>query len=389
MKRTITVALTLFLLSTGAEIAFAGDAGRGKPKGPRVVVMTQNQFLGADFTPLIEALSTGDPDLIQMLLEETFAQIAENNFPLRAQALAEQICDRQPAAVGLQEVFRIQGPGGFVVDHLEETMAEIDAQCGNYVVKASVKNVDVAQQVGPGVTIAFLDRNVILVRTDLDDSSWPTDFRYLPSDVCELADDSGVYDLPATGCNYPTVASFSGPFGDIEIQRGYVGVDLIIDDQVHRVVNTHLEVQDLGCLQDQPGGPVECQAAQAMELLDALEEELLDAPPNFPADNTILVGDFNSSPDDEADSPYDQIVGRDYTDIWLERPGKPPGFTCCHEEDLSDQRAEYDERIDLIFSSETPDRVKANVLGGDKSDRIRGLWPSDHGTVNGELEFWF
>lgn len=42
-------------------------------------------------------------------------------------------------------------------------MAAIDAQCGNYVVKASVKNVDVEQEVD-SVMIGFLDRDVILVR---------------------------------------------------------------------------------------------------------------------------------------------------------------------------------------------------------------------------------
>ncbi|MGI9590344.1 MAG: hypothetical protein ACR2P8_03170, partial [Myxococcota bacterium] len=117
-----------------------------------IEVMTQNQFLGADLNPLLAAAASGDPDALAAALGATLARMAANNFPVRATALAEQICDKQPHVVGLQEVFRFEingisgppAPAPFV-DQLVETLAAIDDDCGNYVVGASLKNVDVAQ----------------------------------------------------------------------------------------------------------------------------------------------------------------------------------------------------------------------------------------------------
>ena len=76
-----------------------------------------------------------------------------------------------------------------------------------------------------------------------------------------------------------------------------------------------------------------------------------------------------------------------YADAWDLRPGHKPGFTCCHDADLSIRNAPPQERIDMIFSLEVPAKVKAHVLGDQPSDRIRGLWPSDHCTVEAELHF--
>ncbi len=96
--------------------------------------------------------------------------------------------------------------------------------------------------------------------------------------------------------------------------------------------------------------------------------------------------------------PYQQLAnGTDlfgvpfvapYTDIWNLRPGKPPGFTCCQLADLSNPVSIHDERIDVIFSSSVPVKVKANVLDDEPSDKtVSGLWPSDHSSVIGELTY--
>ncbi|MBW2666395.1 MAG: hypothetical protein JRE13_08910, partial [Deltaproteobacteria bacterium] len=119
------------------------------------------------------------------------------------------------------------------------------------------------------------------------------------------------------------------------------------------------------------------------------------------------VGDINSSPDDPLIfvpapippgfppvivPPYTQFVGSGYTDAWDLRPGSAPGFTCCQDDDLLNHQSQHDERIDVIFSVDVPNKVKkARVLGSRVSDKTsppgHGLWPADHGSVAATLEF--
>jgi hypothetical protein len=105
----------------------------------------------------------------------------------------------------------------------------------------------------------------------------------------------------------------------------------------------------------------------------------------------VIVGDLNSSPEHEtilvddvlAEPPYAVVVGAGYTDTWLLRPGKSAGDTCCELPNLSNPTSVLTERVDLIFSSEVPVDVQANVLGNEPSDKTRPsrLWPSDHAGV--------
>jgi hypothetical protein len=81
-----------------------------------------------------------------------------------------------------------------------------------------------------------------------------------------------------------------------------------------------------------------------------------------------------------------------YTDAWDLRPGDQPGYSCCQLPDLSNQQSIHDERIDTLFSLQSPNKVKkARVLGAKVSDKTpppgQGRWPSDHGSVAGELQF--
>jgi endonuclease/exonuclease/phosphatase family metal-dependent hydrolase len=155
-------------------------------------------------------------------------------------------------------------------------------------------------------------------------------------------------------------------------------------------VNTHLEIKE-----PEPANPLSrifqsIQAAELIEWLDVLQQERPFTP-------LIVVGDMNSSPEDEPVfdiiiPPYQRVVAAGYADIWTLQPGRVPGFTCCQAEDLTNRRSTLDERIDMIFSSDLPRRVKQARLVGDRtSDRTwppgRGLWPSDHAGVVVTLEF--
>ena len=122
MKRLIATSLA-FLLLGASQTAMAADS---------IEVMTQNQYLGADLTPVIAA-----PDIPSFVAAATAAltQAGANDFPMRADALAKLIASRLPELVGLQEVFNFEvdpdgaaGPAPFLnigppfVDHLTETL---------------------------------------------------------------------------------------------------------------------------------------------------------------------------------------------------------------------------------------------------------------------------
>jgi len=167
----------------------------------------------------------------------------------------------------------------------------------------------------------------------------------------------------------------------VEFLRGYVAVDANVKGREYRFVNTHLEGQF-------PAPIPNIQGAQAAELAFVL------APETKPI---ILVGDFNSSPEDlPADlPPYWILTGAGYVDSWSRRVGRPwPGFTCCQDEFLTNEASWLDERIDLIFVRNDTDfpafpalgPVKARVVGNRQKDKTpSGLWPSDHAGVAAKL----
>src|SRR5688500_4624060 len=68
----------------------------------RVVVMTRNQYLGADLTEIITA---PDPVTFNRAARAALDQIAANRFPERALSLALEVAILRPDVIGLQEVF--------------------------------------------------------------------------------------------------------------------------------------------------------------------------------------------------------------------------------------------------------------------------------------------
>jgi hypothetical protein len=234
------------------------------------------------------------------------------------------------------------------------------------------------------------DRDVILARRDLVDAGLVSPVPL--SAICERPSADG-----GPGCNFSFYVTANTPFGPLAIERGFVAVDVMLGGRVFRVVNTHLEVENLD-----PSNPLSplIQSAQAAEL-----KALIDAVSG--GTSVILAGDFNSTPDDPlfpdpVFGPFARPVrqfaegvdlvnvpspGGPYLDTWLLRPGRPAGFTCCNE-DLGSREFFVRERKDLVFSRDLPLAVKANVLGTDPVDRTTsGLWPSDHAGVWVRLEF--
>ncbi len=381
MKRLLGFSLIIALLGL-MQLASAAD----------IKVMTQNQYLGADLTPLFA--TTSYPEFNDAALV-VLRQIAATRPAERIRALAAEIAKEAPTLVGLQEVFLFRcvdvDPSGkdigcndpslrdAFVDHLQGTL---DALNGSYERKAVVVNFNLPT---PGVLlfvggypdgfrilVEVEDRDVILARSDVAATAIRVDF----TGYCSK--------LSADGCNYDWVLGGPTPVGPITVERGFVAVDATVGQKDYRFVNTHLEEK----FPADPSFSI-IQALQAWQLIMVLHATI---PPKT---SLILVGDMNSSPVDlpvGMPTPYQQFLTALYTDAWLLRPGKVPGLTCCQLADLSNHNSDLYERVDMLFSLDPPTNVKqARVVGATVSDKTpppgRGLWPSDHGAATAELQF--
>ena len=343
-----------------------------------LTVMTRNLYLGADLTPLITAQNKAQ---FESAVFDIMGTIEDNSFPERAAALAAEIVEKKPHLVGLQEVlnFTIDGANSRppFYDYLQELQNALKARGANYRVVAVVKNLDLVFPFGIN-RIGALDRDVILGHGDV---------------VTEVVDLNKLCQVSEDGCNYQSAARLPNPLATeteplppIVIERGLVAIDAWVDSFPVRFVNTHLEVREVG-----PFGLL--QATQAFELtqilaaLNSVSLNSLRAP-------IIVVGDFNSDPRDPVLAgpivpPYLQLTAAGFVDAWTQhRPGNPDGYTCCQEENLLNRKSVLYERVDLIFSSAEPEKVKVHLVGDKIPDKApSGLWPSDHAGVGGRMEF--
>jgi hypothetical protein len=369
-----------------------------------IKLMTQNQYFGADFGPLVTAQDAVE---FNNVVVESLQTIAANLPAERMKALADMIRKEQPELVGLQEVFRltctdlaappVPGTGcshpslaGAFTDHLQATLDALD---GAYVVAATVVNLDVPALPfvveGVPALVGATDRDVILARADV--AAAPVDYTAFSG--------LGICLAPSgDGCHYTVIAQVATPYGPLTWARGFVAVDVEISGKAFRIVNTHLDPRNAA-----PGNPLSrfLQTAQAAELLQVLQY-------TTPADRAlIVVGDFNSADFDETipgplplpapfDAglvpPYQQFMSAGFTDAWTLRPGGVEGLSCCQFDDLSNHQSALYERVDLVFSLEAPREVKkARVVGATISDKTPpaglGIWPSDHGSVSLTLRY--
>jgi endonuclease/exonuclease/phosphatase family metal-dependent hydrolase len=387
MKRGIVIGL-LLILSSALPARASGIAS--------IKVMTRNQYLGADLTPVILAQT---PEAFFQAATVALRQIAANDFPRRAKALAKEVLLTQPDVIGLQEVFdfKLNGanPGPPFVDHLETTLDALSSFGLHYVVAGTVDNLDLTLPLdinGDNIpeAVRILDRNVILVRAGL--SHTPLRGNYGTGGICgvPIPNPVPISPLPLTlqsqisqdGCSYTVAASVNTPVGGIIIKRTFLGIDVNVGGQVYRVVNTHVEDR-----QPDPTNPSSAiiQSLQTVELAGTLKA-------TTPSNRTLIaLGDYNSSPSDTAIGgivpPYQIMKSAGFADSWntntlafldLE------GFTCCEESALSNRRSLLGDRIDLVFIQSLARFLPSAIVTGRlpllPSNRPP-FWASDHGGV--------
>jgi len=331
---------------TSATVSHSSAATAASMAGGNKVigVMSQNLYLGADLTPVILAQTQ-----LQFLQATTavWNMVRKNDFHTRVNAIAEEIAERRPALVGLQEAFTwwTQSPPDgaatpattVAYDYVPELLSALEARGFVYRLAARVDLLDFEAPTLLGLDARTMDHGAILAREDVHTEN-PTAVVYGNL-------------LPLTVLGQP-----------LFVKRGYVAVDVKYRGESLRFVSTHLESFHPGI-----------RTLQAAELAQALARETRPV---------ILVGDLNSHPGTEGAAV---LAGAGFSDVWPALHPGEAGLSCCRAEDLTVLNAPFVERIDYVLTRGlfTPRAIE--VVGVDPAERIGGLWPSDHGGVFAEV----
>lgn len=387
MLNVLCIFVGVLILAAPLTSTAAGDE-------PKINVMTQNLYLGADIFKVVVAAQT-NPATIPFVVADVYETMLSTNFWARAEAIADEIAANKPQVVGLQEVssYFMQTPSDFgQPDQVKASTPVIDF----YMV------LDAALKARGMYYTAFTTTNadVELPMVDPDSPTYLSDVRLVDHDVILVRKGHNATEV-LNGNYLLNVGLDAGGFY-LEFTRGYIAVDVCIKGQNFRFVNTHLEIHD-----GDGSDFAAFQAFQMQELIGTLAfMSIIDPKP------VILVGDLNSSPLDTGFiyelpwapgvfvnivPPYQQLVGSGYLDSWLLQSKYDEGYTSGFDEYVSDPEAQLTERIDHIFLD--PDylvvnKVSSDVVGDEVTDMVpnpnypgESLWPSDHAGVVAKIKF--
>jgi endonuclease/exonuclease/phosphatase family metal-dependent hydrolase len=345
-KRRCSILALMLLIATLTFSVTMSPALADSDK--RVVkVMTQNMDAGTD---LLWFFATDPISAAQL----TYQELLATDFHGRAELLADQIVKQQPYLISLQEVTRWQtisaiGETGVLADQLDLIKEALAARHQQYEVVVSQDLTNIRAPLGDGSYLRFLDRNVILARTDLKQSE------------LELSNDrSGIYEHTIT-----PVPGFPAEL------NGWLSVDSKIRGKSLRFFGTHLEsrINEEDSTQEQQG----------QELIAIMGQSKLPV---------ILAGDLNSdasglppiNPLDKTPTAA-EIADAGYTDTWVGALHPPyEGLTWpLYLEDFNAGPSSPFERIDLIFERNL-EILDVAVVGNNSP------FPSDHAGVVATLQ---
>lgn len=341
MKRRLgtTLVLALALAATAGPVGSSDDSDDGADP---FTVMTRNLYLGVDLLPLVSSANIGE---LAQNAAAAFAVVEATDFPTRAEALADEIAEHEPALIGLQEValWRTSEEGVMdgplspaevvVADFLDVLSGALAARGLEYTIAAQQETFDAEVPSGLDLDVRLTMRNAI------------------------LADAGAVEVTGASDGLFVENSSFETLFGALVDTRGWTAVDAVVDGQPMRLINTHLDPYDPAV-----------RALQGQELLDG--PAATDVP-------VVLLGDLNA----EVSMPtMEALFGAGFSDGWG-AAGEAPGETCCFSQDLADPGTVLDQRIDYVLVSDGLEVIAVERVGADEADRIGGLWPSDHAGV--------
>jgi hypothetical protein len=341
--------------ASDADGAFSADwngpTGKRGRHAPPLSVMTWNLYVGTDVDAVILALANDDPSDDFPTLLQQLQVLQATDFPTRAKAFADHIQRERPHVVGLNEVSNIfvdltayGVPVNFGLGFLGILQMELWNRGLNYVAVDSVLNIDASPVPG----IRLMDFDVLLVDADR------------------------VTTLSTFGKNFEYNIGPVAP--GVSLIRGWLSATVSLDDEVYTVVTTHTEAGG----ENDPTSPLPTLRAAQISEITGLFTATADTHP------VIIVGDLN---DVEGSPMYQVLEGAGFTDVWDALRPFQRGYTCCHQYDLSNPRAEFTKRIDYIWArgldlGKHGLKGQIEILGESRRDRVDGpvydIWPSDH-----------
>jgi Endonuclease/Exonuclease/phosphatase family len=377
-RRLSLIAIAAILAVVFALPAMAGakpdnSNGRGKV----VDVMTRNLYLGADLTPAIVAPT---PEALAAANGQILREVVANDFPTRAEGLAQEILRTKPDLVGLQEVALWQTtplsaaatPVNY--DYLQLLLDELNGGKG--------KN-------GKGKP----EYHVVVVQKEFDLES-PADFNSQPGDgpipafpnaeelghltmrdVILARNGAGVQTWNEESDNFEARKEIEILGSTLFIDRGWTATDAKVrGSHSFRFVNTHLESFDPFVRRD-----------QALELVDADGPATSSLP-------VVLVGDLNSD-DDTVSGPgntdrlaYEALLAAGM----VERSTADP-LSCCLNSSLLEvgkggSVADFDHQVDHVMTRD-PELVRLRSSTVTGLQPVNGFWDSDHAGLFSSLAF--
>jgi endonuclease/exonuclease/phosphatase family metal-dependent hydrolase len=325
--------------------AIAQDAGRAR-------IMTQNMFLGSSFAAIAAATT---PTAFVQAVTTTFGNIQASKPAERAAALANEIAKARPDFVALQEAWILRKgtrpPATDVVSDQLQLLLDALAERGlRYETVLIVPNLDAEAPTLLGFDARLTDRTAIIARRDGG------------------ADDIKLSNIQVQEFLFNEVIPTPGV--PVVNMRGWGSVDVTMRGGTFRLVTTHLTTPVPG------PNPVLTQQLQAAELVrSALNTSL----------PVIVVGDFNVTADSGVDptfATYQLLIGGGLIDLWPQKGGSDPGFTCCQDATLLNPVSQLSHRVDLVLYRGNFSPLDIFLVGNTPAERTpSGLWPSDHAGV--------
>jgi len=360
-----------------AIAAIAAPSAAGAKPQQIVRVMTRNLYLGADLTPGLDATSL---PALNDAVGGIFNQVKENDFPVRAKGLAQEILKTRPDLVGLQEaaLWRteptckyILPPGPYtathvVYDYVKLLLRQLNRGKARYTVVATEPEFDFE-------TEANTDGS--------PDHSCDEDVRLTMRDAILARVNDGITWRNAHAGHFKTLLEpkLVG-LVPVAVTRGWISVDVKVrGSRWFRFVDTHLESYD-----DQASNPTsqgtevgngEIREAQARELI----QKGGPASGRFPV---ILVGDLNSDVKTPL-KPGDQLADQALLNAgFRERSTYTPLSCCLNTPVLSvpgggGKVSDFNHKVDHVMTSD-PKQIKQ--VGSTVTGRhpVNGFWDSDH-----------
>lgn len=377
----LIAALAVALMAPGIAAAKPGigaakstKASGSNGKGKIANVMTRNLYLGADLSP---AIAAGSPEALAAANGKILRDVVANNFPLRAEGLADEILRSKPDLVGLQEVALWQtvplnpAAANIHIDYLDLLLDELNQGNGKggkgkpqYEVVVVQPEFDLEspadynEQAGDGPIPGFGSAELLGHLT--------------MRDVILARQGAGVQTWNSSGDNFDTLLELEILGNKLPIARGWTATDAKVrGSHPFRFVNTHLEAFH----------PL-IRRAQANELVDADGPATSSLP-------VVLVGDLNS--DDDTVSGADTLAYNDLIAQGMVNRSTDDPLSCCLNSSLLEvgkggSVADFDHQVDHILTRD-PETVGLDDSFVTGRFPVNGFWNSDHAGVFSALEF--